>query len=264
MQKARKAVRVAKPQVLLIAVFLVACSTVVGQSGQHLTQSTRMGKSGMFRIEGEVNRDAGIVVPGAEVEFLRLGHTFRTMHANSKGRYATELPFGSYTMTVRGSGPYGPVVYRRPDFAVHDPERVVLNVTLRAPSETCDVGVTIRVPGPVTTEPTTEDAKNACGGNDRFPVPSDDGEPFEVGIDYPTRRPTDSGFVYGGDRPDSQGQVSVAYNLFSSWADRVVYNTKNRTIEAQGNVVTSDGSGKKQHADSIRFKMENGQAIETR
>jgi len=78
------------------------------------------------------------------------------------------------------------------------------------------------------------------------------------------RRPTGSGYVYGGDRADSLGQAGVAYNLFSLEANRVAYDVKNRTIAATGNVVVADGSGRTQHADSIRFKIENGEAIKIR
>lgn len=57
--------------------------------------------------------------------------------------------------------------------------------------------------------------------------------------------------------------VSLAYNLFSLRADRVVYNTKENTLEAQGNVVMEDESGK-HTADSVTFKIEDSQPRQLR
>lgn len=239
-----------------ISLFILLCSGSFGI--RLLAQST-----GSFRIEGAVCDGAGIAVPDAEIEFLRRGHTFTTVHTKRSGRYSTNLPFGEYRMAVRGGGRNSAIDYRRPDFMVDRPERVFIDVILRVARQTCDVGVTLRVPGPISPEPTPEDVKNACGGNDRF-IPSETEAPFEMSIDYPERSLKDSRYVYGSDRASSLGQVSVAYNLFSLEANRVVYDVNTRTIEASGNVVTSDGSGKKQHFDSITLKMENGRAVPLR
>ena len=222
------------------------------------------GGPGNFRVEGEIHTSAGIPVPGAEVEWLRQGRAVSTMRANSKGHYSANLPFGSYTMTVRSHEHNGVLDYTRPDFSVYRSGRIVFDIVLRIAQQTCDAGMIGRVPES-SHEPRPElgpeDAKNACGGNDRFPAPSEASEPFEVSIDYPTRRPSGSGYVYGGDRANSLGQVSIAYNLFSLEADKVIYDVKNRTIAATGNVVVADGSGTKRHADSLGFRIEDGQVI---
>lgn len=219
---------------------------------------------GNFCVEGEIDTSANIPVPGAEVALLQQGRIVSTVRANSKGHYSANLPFGSYTMTVRSHELDGILDYTRPDFSVYRSRRIVFDIVLRIAQQTCDLGMTGRVPES-SREPrpelSPEDAKNACGGNDRFPVPSEASEPFEVGIDYPTRRPTGSGYVYGGDRANSLGQVSVAYNLFSLEADKVIYDVKTRTIAASGNVVVADGSGTTRHADSLGFRIENGHVI---
>lgn len=48
---------------------------------------------------------------------------------------------------------------------------------------------------------------------------------------------------------------------FSLEANVVVYDSKNQTIAATGNVVVEDGAGKTRHADSIGFRIEDGRVI---
>jgi hypothetical protein len=55
--------------------------------------------------------------------------------------------------------------------------------------------------------------------------------------------------------------VFVAYNLFTLRADRVVYDVQSRTLEATGNVVAENADGTIQRADSMKFRVENGEAI---
>jgi hypothetical protein len=134
---------------------------------------------------------------------------------------------------------------------------VVLNGTLYKARMTCDAVV-----GGDTEEQKMEEWKNICGGEDSFPVPSKDGTPFQLCIQYPQRQASDRGYVYNSNKTaEPDVPVFVAYNLFSLEANTVFYDVKNRTIAASGNVVTADGLGETQHADSIRFKIENGEAV---
>jgi hypothetical protein len=69
-------------------------------------------------------------------------------------------------------------------------------------------------------------------------------------------------YVYSGERltaGDLLTPVFVEYNFFSLQADEVVYDVKSRTIKANGNVSIEDDSGKRR-ANSMTFRMENGQA----
>jgi lipopolysaccharide assembly outer membrane protein LptD (OstA) len=55
--------------------------------------------------------------------------------------------------------------------------------------------------------------------------------------------------------------VFVAYNLFTLRADRVGYDAQGRMLEATGNVVATNADGATEHADSMTFRIENGEAI---
>jgi len=121
--------------------------------------------------------------------------------------------------------------------------------------------------------------KNACGGQDIFPLPSEDGAPFQLLIRFGTREPTDNGYAYsapvdfsaipepsyvyrsGWNPPTLGTPVFVACNLFTLRADHVTYDEKNRTLHANGKVVVVNEKGESQRADSMTFRIENGDAI---
>jgi hypothetical protein len=103
-----------------------------------------------------------------------------------------------------------------------------------------------------------EAAKRLCGGEDSFPVPSEGGKSFQLEFQYGEREIATLGYVYSVGR--GQTPVFVEYNLFALHADQVVYDTKNQTIRATGNVVVLDESGRdKTRADSMTFRIANGQ-----
>ena len=52
----------------------------------------------------------------------------------------------------------------------------------------------------------------------------------------------------------------MAYNLFSLQANTVLYEMESHRLEARGNVVVEDESGKRS-AVSMTFKIENGRAV---
>jgi hypothetical protein len=52
----------------------------------------------------------------------------------------------------------------------------------------------------------------------------------------------------------------VAYNLFTLQADHIVYDVQRSTLEAMGDVVVENADGTTQRADSMTFKIENGEA----
>jgi hypothetical protein len=111
-------------------------------------------------------------------------------------------------------------------------------------------------------EQNEEMAKQSCGGEDSFQIPSENGASSPLYIQFERRKPTDGGYVYSGERltaGDLLTPVFVEYNFFSLQADEVVYDVKSRTIKANGNVSIEDDSGKRR-ANSMTFRMENGQA----
>jgi hypothetical protein len=93
---------------------------------------------------------------------------------------------------------------------------------------------------------------------DIFSIPSDDGTPFRLYIGYVKRVRTDYSYDYAGDDdPPYDDPVFVAYNLFSLRANAVLYDMESRRLEAHGNVVVEDESGKRS-AVAMSFKIENG------
>jgi hypothetical protein len=111
---------------------------------------------------------------------------------------------------------------------------------------------------PKSPAPTQADYNDVCGGRDYLPIPSEHDLTFDLLVQYSNRQRADGGNTY---RHDARGPVFVAYNLFSLEADKVVYDVKNRRIAATGNVVVADGSGTTRHADSLGFRIEDGQVI---
>jgi hypothetical protein len=223
-----------------------------------------------------IRTDAGSIVPRAEVSFD--DHEFnKTVFADSRGFYEADLPVGLYTMTADAlrladlriglltatptapQDPYqtGLQEYQRPLFRVTSPTSLTLDVTLDPEGPTCErVSALSRAPS------TPDDGETVCGGENFFPVPSNDNVPFELFIRFRTRRTTDKGFAYniGRDWPGWTTPVFVAYNLFTLRADHVIYNMQTRILHATGNVVNVNAGGETQRADSITFKIEDGQA----
>jgi hypothetical protein len=200
------------------------------------------------------DKDSYVAVPRTEVTF-RGEYATKTVTVDDKGFYQADLPVGRYKMTIEAPriGSQALTPYER-SFRVKSRGIVLLNGALYLAHMTCD----IMVGG--TPERQFEETKNACGGEDRFSVPSKDGTPLELYIRYSNREVTDRGYSYGSDRHPERVPVFVAYNLFALEADGVSYDRKNSSITAVGNVVTEDGSGKIQHFDSIVFRIEDSQA----
>jgi hypothetical protein len=147
--------------------------------------------------------------------------------------------------------------YRRPLFRVASPTSLTFNITLDPAGPFCDSKKpALDPPAPA------DDGVRVCGGADFFPVPSQDEVPFDVFIQYETRRPTDRGFTYntGAHLPGSQSPVFVAYNLFTLQADHVLYDVQSRKLETTGNVVATNADEATKRADSMTFKIENGEA----
>jgi len=213
-------------------------------------------------------------VSGIKVQFVS-ENISTTVSTDRKGVYEADLPLGLYTMTVQFLYPYLQG-YERPLFRVASPISLVLNVNLDSYVEmSCELGD----PPPGSQISERDRAKSACGGQDSFPLPSEDGAPFQLLIRFGTRKPTDNGYTYSapvdfsvvpepsyvyrsGRNPPTLGTpVFVAYNLFTLRADHVTYDEMNRTLHANGKVVVINEKGESQRADSMSFRIENGEAI---
>jgi hypothetical protein len=76
--------------------------------------------------------------------------------------------------------------------------------------------------------------------------------------------PVERGWEYDGDHLATNVFVPVLleYHLFTLEADRIVYDSKLRTIEARGHVSVTDVTGKKQNTDSAFLRLANGRVAQ--
>src|ERR1700678_125579 len=223
---------------------LIVCPIFQAQTAEPATQIMT------FHISGTIRNYAGAAVRDVKVRAtFQNGKLSQTVTMDEAGGYETDLPLGVYTMTAQGSGFRR---YRRPQFRVMSQVNVTLNLTL------------LHSPGVVRRErgrtPEEQDIpmNTRYFDGDFFSVPSEDGVPFRLYISYVKRIRTDYSYAYtGDDEPPYDDPVFVAYNLFSLQANTVLYEMESRRLEARGNVVVEDESGKRS-AVSMTFKIENG------
>lgn len=74
--------------------------------------------------------------------------------------------------------------YRRPLFRVASPVTLIMNVTLYPARMTCDMVLPSTAEVSERSELPEEAAKNACGGEELFPVPSETGIAFQLYVRY--------------------------------------------------------------------------------
>lgn len=252
--------RLVKSASMTMLMALLACAVLIGQSVSPITQLQT------FHIDGTIQDYDGVPASGAEVTFQG-DKISKTVKADERGFYEAVLPVGLYTMnTLYTTNPLNPSIplslqkaprstknYRRPLFRVSSPKKVTLNLTFDA-QVSCEPGF------PSGHIPTADEWEHACGGTELSSIPSDDNTPFQLSIRYRGWRRDDRGFTYWGYRIPHV-PVFVAYNLFTLQADKVVYDIKNGTLEATGNVVVETSDDTVQHGNSMIFKIENGEAI---
>jgi len=234
---------------------LVALLPYATLFGQSVAPVVRPPASHVHGIVRSTSDDSPL--PSTKVVFK--GEKFSTtLYTDGAGAYQAALPVGTYTMTVEPSD-YRFPVYQRPLFRVGPSMNITIDVSI--PSEVmigCDIGVRLGQ-----TEPDPDDYVNSCGGSVSFPVPSQEGTPLEVLIRFGGRELSERGYVYTAEwnsSPTHIGtQVFVAYNLFTLLADRVAYDARTGIVEANGHVTAEGADGKKRRADSMTFKIENGQ-----
>ena len=226
---------------LASAVLTVVC---LGQTPAPATQTQAA------HISGTVTDPAGAVVPGAEVSFDHRGSQ-RVVTTDSSGIYSADLPPGDYSMTVKSRG-FG--TYRRPVFRVLAVTTVVFDVALYVGG----CGDMVIVPP---TEQAVEEATRSCRHEDRFPAPSGDGVPFDMLISFGVRSGGENVRIYERGAKTSNPPVSVAYNLFSMRAEKVIYDTKSEILKANGAVLVQDESGERR-VDSVSFRIADGRATQ--
>jgi hypothetical protein len=233
--------------ITMLAAFL-ACATLFGQSVASVAPVQ------IFHAHGTVRVYPGDALPQAQVRFENEKFS-KTVYTDKAGLFEANLPVGLYTMTV-DPPMLGLKRYRRPLFQVESPTDLTLDAIL-LPGVSCSPVM----PKGSDRIPNRDESQDACGGLDSFRVPSDDGVPFELFIDYPVRQRADRGNVYSSrDLPGLKIPVLVAYNLFTLRAERVVYDVQGRTLDATGKVVVERADGTTQSAESMALKIESGEA----
>jgi hypothetical protein len=242
--------RIARRCTLFRFAILLLWPPLFGQSAPPAIQPTT------FHIGGTITGFGTDVVLAVVFD----GASSKTVMANEAGVYETDLPLGVWTMTVVAHGPDGKIFpnmiyYRRPPFRVTAPTSFVFDISLPQ-GMFCTVMVNGLDGGPPTKEE-EDHVKASCAGEEFFSVPSDS-VPFEV-------------HVWGGSKfiacSSPLGNNSVAckrafatYNTLSVQADDISYDQGGRILEAHGNVVTQDESGKRK-APSMTFYVHDGQTI---
>jgi hypothetical protein len=226
-------------------VALLAGAVLFGRSTVSLTQLST------FHVHGIVRYYNGSPASASDVAFEGQGIS-KTVQTDDKGYYKTDLPLDSFTMTARRVlRPNLIFVYKRPLFRVSSVKNVSMNATFPSNSS-CDL---VTVDGHM---PTEEDARNACEGRDLFSIPSEGNDPFQLSIQYATRRPSGRKFEYSAVKA-LKIRIFVACSLFTLQADHVAYDEQTRTLEANGDVVVERADGTIQNADSRKFKINDGQ-----
>jgi hypothetical protein len=231
------------------SVIFLFCAALSGQA----TPATQVRT---FHVRGTV-RD----FTGAPIRDVRAQVTFRNaklsqiVSTSEAGTYETDLPLGIYTMHVEALQFRS---YRRPEFRMMKPINITINVVLARVPPTR--GVFNREYGAL--PPRREGASNITyHDGDFFSIPSSDGAPLRLYISYVKRIRTDYSYDYAGDDdPPYEDPVFVAYDLFSLRANTVLYDMESRRLDARGNVVVEDGSGRRNAAAVMSFKIENGRA----
>jgi len=220
--------------------------------------SAQSNRSSTFHVSGTIMR-FGSPVGNDRVAFE--GPSQKSVRADPNGHYEADLPLGVWKVTVMTSFASGITESSRLShprvFRVTRPMNIHIDLYVNAVG--CGgVMVITRDGGPPT--PQDVEAKNeACQGRELFPMPSDDGVPFEI--------------VIGGrnhvlcsipheNRAACEREFGT-FNLLTVYADKVGFTRfpNGALLEARGNVVVENGN-REYRKDSARFLINNGQAVE--
>jgi hypothetical protein len=205
-----------------------------------------------FHVKGTITGPIDAVVPHMQIKF-QSKLLDKTVTSNDVGAYDVDLSVGEYSLIAANNF----LKTRRIQFRAASPTTLTVNGIAYPRRLTCDVVVG----GPQSEEL----AKDVCGGEDSFEIPSGDGTFLHLYVQFEQRKRTsdDEEYVYSAAKNTSGDlltPVFVEYNLFSLRADQVVYDLNTRVLKANGNVVVADESGATERSDSASFKIENGHA----
>ena len=240
------------PQHVLVVPFLIFCTALSSQSDPRST----------FHISGTVTR---LGIPRGNDWVAFEGPSKTSVKADPAGHYEADLPLGVWKVGVTDGITREWSLSHPRVFRVTKHMDVLIDLYVNAVG--CGgVHIITRDGRPPT--PEEEEQKNEnCQGRAFFPLPSDDGVPFEV--------------VLGGKNHSlcsSQIDILTAcdrefgtYNLLTVYADRVTFTPfpkggpmevlRGGLLEAKGDVLVHDGE-REYRRNSVRFLMSDGKAVE--
>jgi len=237
--------RVMQPAFSVLA--LLFCTAMSAQSNRNST----------FHVSGTVML-FGSPIGGERVVFE--GPLQKSVDADGTGRYDADLPLGVWKVAVTTSSASGITEGDRLShprvFRVTEPMNLILDLYVNGVG--CG-GVVIATPDGRPPTPQQVEAKNeACQGRVFFPLPSDEGVPFEVVIGG--RNHQLCSFQHD---PAACEREFGTFNLLTVYADKVgfVRFPNGGLLEAKGHVVVQNGS-RGYRKDSVRFLINDGQAFE--
>jgi hypothetical protein len=220
--------------------------------------SAQSNRSSTFHISGTVTR-LGSPIRDEWVTFEGASRT--SVRADLVGHYEADLPLGVWTVAVTISSSSGiaenSILSHPRVFRVKTPTNVVLDLYVNAVG--CGGVIIITPEGRPPTSEEVEQKNENCQGREFFPVPSDDGVPFEVVVG---RVPHHLCSLAHENHVMCERQFGT-YNLLTVYADKVVFTPfpKGGFLEASGNVLGYDGR-RKYRTNSIRFLIGEGQAVQ--
>jgi hypothetical protein len=231
---------------LLQLMVLLCCTGLFGQSAD-------LSRQKMFHVSGSVTQ-SGRAVRGAWVIFE--GTSRKSVKANGRF-YEADLPIGIWTATVTILMGGETFKQSRPRlFRVTAPTELTLDLFVR-PAVGCGGFLFLTGDNRPATKEELEEASENCHGQQLFPVPSDDGVPFELVIGGQNHKLCAR---LEGANKDACNREFATYNAWTVQADKIVYNPREWLLEASGNVVVEDGN-LEYRRDSIRFFIGDGQAV---
>jgi hypothetical protein len=233
----------------MLPAVLLLCGVSFGQAATAAIQVQT------FHVRGTITDPLEAVIPRVKVTF-RSEQLSKTVNTNDLGTYEADLPIGVYTMTAQSPGFN---FYSRPLFRVASPTTAVLNAMLRI-GNPCGDMIVINSSGGPATDDQMKAATERCRREDVFTIPTGEGIEFQLSVRYGSREADGRTYRYIGETRPYETPVFVAYNLFSLRADKVSYDEKSRIVEASGNVIVDDESGRSRRADYASFRMVDGRA----
>ena len=219
----------------LVGVALWLFTALSVQSQEHRQFPSRIHVSGTISQCGEA-------VPRSVVKFK--GDSTQVVKTNDSGVYEADLNSGMWVLTTPASAtdPSDLSSSRPRLIRLTAPGSLILNVYLRPPM-ICDVA---------------GDGPFVCWGEKSFPLPSSNGVPFKVDLfGLPTGSAVDACSMSGHSK--TKHHESATYNLLGLEADKIVYDSGEKTLHATGDVVITDETGKRSVA-SVVFRLHDGQA----